>query len=923
MIIEEIHDDMRTAIEYGRTDIVKTILDSCSKSSSVESEAEKGKLLDELVLDEGSFLCFAAKLNRTDIVRTLLAAGADPSVRNQENLNALELASSEQTKHTFVEELLRAIANSQLERVYQLVKAGVDVNTWDSDATRNTPLHWAACYADSQVVAYLIEQGADMNAVNSWGATPLHEAIDRGEAEVIAELLCGGPDLGIRATRGKHIGTTPLDMLHNRPQLATLLDNNNYGPSEAMPMVNLKKHTRPARSISVDSYHMRNKTDHITNGHHEKQQQIAPLDHSLNHASSLDLSPKLEQVIENLVRTHISTPVRPLVTNPSLHLLWPQPHHMLELAGPPFVPDPQLQISVVQSSTNVHEILNVWEIHRSQLLKLGLDVRVKDVQPSCGRPVSSQVTCVVNPQLFSHQHAYQIHISTDKVQISADSVTGLHYAVCTFTQLLQLAQAQDSLDLVPVLIQDHPAMKHRAVLLDIAPLSRVPTLDYLFEMIDKWSSLKISHLHLYTRLVSSREWQLCYKQSDMVMIDRYCHDRFISLLPVLDIDNSVQRHDLDEMWPVFQDIVASFTNLKYVHLGPRLSSLLICGGEEGADVSLQDIWHHLSLSPDVTVMLCSNTLHNLHLAKVYVPANIVLMDYGFQADYDFADWTQEFHQYGCTTCLCPGTASWNSLAGCPEASICNIYRAVQAVQNTGALGTVVAHWSGSYHITHYPFSWPGFMVGAGLAWNTNTHWDYLHNSLADLLDTHVFGDRSHCVGQAVLELGHAETYLVRSARGQQSHNVSDLPSHLGSILYQLLVDPDNVTLDKLTLDHFSKATKHIKRSQTCLMKARPDCSETVLQELNLTVDLMLTACKIGRSLVAAGVNPNSNMGLAVINLGVCHLPPTFRTDVANKLLALIEQYKGAWLQRHLPAGLQNSLLVLTSALRRFVPEDPS
>lgn len=61
-------------------------------------------------------------------------------------------------------------------------------------------------------------------------------------------------------------------------------------------MVNLKKHTRPARSISVDSYHMRNKTDHITNGHHEKQQQIAPLDHSLNHASSLDLSPKLEQV---------------------------------------------------------------------------------------------------------------------------------------------------------------------------------------------------------------------------------------------------------------------------------------------------------------------------------------------------------------------------------------------------------------------------------------------------------------------------------------------------------------------------------------------------------------------------------------------------------------------------------------------------
>ncbi|XP_046665374.1 poly [ADP-ribose] polymerase tankyrase-like isoform X1 [Homalodisca vitripennis] len=479
MIIEEVHNDMRTAIEYGRTDIVKTIIDAYVKNSSNERDTGKEKLLDEPLLDEGTFLCLAAKLNRTDIVRTFLAAGADPCVHNRNNQNALELASSDQTKHTFVEELLRAIANSQLERIHQLVKAGVNINTWDSEATRNTPLHWAACYADSRVVAYLIQQGADMNAVNSWGATPLHEGIDRGDIEVIGELLRGGPNLEIRATRGKHSGKNPLDMLHSRPQLASLLDNNNSHMSrhsEAVPMVNLKRHTRPARSISVDSYHTSNKSeDLITNGLvHEKRQPVEPLSQSLNHASSLELTPKLEQVIESLVRTHITTPVRPLVTNPSLHLLWPQPQNMLELPGSPFVPEQQLHISVIQTATNVHEILNVWEVHRSRLLKLGLDVRVRDVQPSCGRPYSSQVQCVVNPDLFSHQHAYQIHISSDKVQISSDSVTSLHYAVCTFTQLLQLAHAQDSLDLVPVLIQDYPAMKHRGVLLDIAPMSRVP-----------------------------------------------------------------------------------------------------------------------------------------------------------------------------------------------------------------------------------------------------------------------------------------------------------------------------------------------------------------------------------------------------------------------------------------------------------------
>lgn len=60
------------------------------------------------------------------------------------------------------------------------------------------------------------------------------------------------------------------------------------------------------------------------------------------------------QAIENLVRTHISTPVRPLVINNSLHLLWPQPQRMVELEGPPFVPQKELRISIIQSPVLIH-----------------------------------------------------------------------------------------------------------------------------------------------------------------------------------------------------------------------------------------------------------------------------------------------------------------------------------------------------------------------------------------------------------------------------------------------------------------------------------------------------------------------------------------------------------------------------------------
>ena len=64
-----------------------------------------------------------------------------------------------------------------------------------------------------------------------------------------------------------------------------------------------------------------------------------------------------------------------------------------------------------------------------------------------------------------------------QVRIAAGGLTGLHYALSTFTQLLRLSGSEP---LVPVLIQDHPAMQHRAVLLDISPRGRVPSLVIIY-----------------------------------------------------------------------------------------------------------------------------------------------------------------------------------------------------------------------------------------------------------------------------------------------------------------------------------------------------------------------------------------------------------------------------------------------------------
>lgn len=106
------------------------------------------------------------------------------------------------------------------------------------------------------------------------------------------------------------------------------------------------------------------------------------------------------------------------------------------------------------------------------------------------------------------------------------------------------------------------------------------------------------------------------------------------------------RH-LSQMWPLFQELLATFPNLNYVHIGPRLSSLLVqpstfdCSLSVDETIetnmsealesysSLQQLWHVLSLHFDTTVLLCSNGLH----AKAEfhsIPNNVILVEYGFQ-----------------------------------------------------------------------------------------------------------------------------------------------------------------------------------------------------------------------------------------------------------------------------------------------------
>uniref|UniRef100_A0A8C0NFH0 Poly [ADP-ribose] polymerase n=1 Tax=Canis lupus familiaris TaxID=9615 RepID=A0A8C0NFH0_CANLF len=94
-------------------------------------------------------------------------------------------------------ELFEACRNGDVERVKRLVTPE-KVNSRDTAGRKSTPLHFAAGFGRKDVVEYLLQNGANVQARDDGGLIPLHNACSFGHAEVVSLLLRHGADPNAR-----------------------------------------------------------------------------------------------------------------------------------------------------------------------------------------------------------------------------------------------------------------------------------------------------------------------------------------------------------------------------------------------------------------------------------------------------------------------------------------------------------------------------------------------------------------------------------------------------------------------------------------------------------------------------------------------------------------------------------------------------
>ena len=131
---------------------------------------------------------WAAKAGNKAVLEALVAAKADVNIKDRQGRTPLWGA-----------------VETELDVVKYLVDNGADVNA--RDQIRSSPLLWAAGFGKPETVGFLLTKGADVKAIDDNGWTPLIWAAGLGQPQTVLLLIKAGGDLTVADVQ---MGDTPL-----------------------------------------------------------------------------------------------------------------------------------------------------------------------------------------------------------------------------------------------------------------------------------------------------------------------------------------------------------------------------------------------------------------------------------------------------------------------------------------------------------------------------------------------------------------------------------------------------------------------------------------------------------------------------------------------------------------------------------------
>jgi hypothetical protein len=413
--------------------------------------------------------------------------------------------------------------------------------------------------------------------------------------------------------------------------------------------------------------------------------------------------------------------------------------------------------------------------------------------------------------------------------------------------------------------------------------NKVPKLETLFDLIDRFAQWKINELQLYiehTFAYPGHEivWENAspLTADDIQELDTYCEERFIELVPNLNCFGHMSKwlvHDpynqLAEqpeggetdfgyrkepqgLCPIDSGSIALANDLIQKMTSCFKSKQVNVGCDETIDLGygrskasvkkkgrgkvyleyLKKV-HSLCRKEGRTMQFWADILLKYPELLSEAPKGSIALIWGYEANHPFEEETKRLGSSEIAFYVCPGTSSWNSMGGRTNNLLENVRKAAKYGKAHGALGFMTTDWGDNGHLQPLLSSFPGFVLGAALSWNESSDLQ-----LESALDLFVFNQPGW--GELILKIGRLDEPF-----GIYIHNQT--------ILFQLLWGKSDfihncagLTIDKLeaTLE-----MAHKLQSQFSDLRAKHPIDLILEKEFDWVIKILIHACHRGLAIL--------------------------------------------------------------------------
>ena len=528
---------------------------------------------------------------------------------------------------------------------------------------------------------------------------------------------------------------------------------------------------------------------------------------------------------------------------------------------------------------------------------------------------------------FKNDQAYELDITPQGIEIVGASPRAVFYGVCTLGQILQQPNYSTN-KLACLHISDSPDYPNRGVMLDISR-DKVPTMQTLLELIDMLASWKINHVQLYTEHTFAYRnhrdvWQNAspMTEQDILDLDSFCRARYIELVPnqnsfghmhrwltlkryndLADCPDGVDmpwRHlepftlnpldprNLDLVRELYDELLPNFTSHQFnigcdetFDLG-RGKSKDECdkrGTERVYLDFLLKIQHEVKQRGYRMLFWGDIIIQHPELISE-LPRDVVALEWGYEAEHPFDEDGAAFAKSNIPFYVCPGTSSWNTIAGRTDNMLNNISNAAENGLKHGAIGLLNTDWGDNGHWQYLPMSYLGFAYGAATSWSLDANRNI---DLARATSLFAFDDTTGALGKLAYDLGN--TYLQP---GIEIHNSSVLFRILQMPLEKIRKDLNGLTPQVLaqTEQYIDNTMRHLSK-----VKSQRVDAQLIAEEFESAAEILHHACQRGLLALETDVRQQKKL----------------KRELAKDLQRIIAKYDHLWHARNRHGGFKESV----------------